>query len=111
MDLEAFMRTLVCRHNRRIADQRIMDTWVWHQVRLELVEIDIERTIEAQAGGDGADDLCNQPIEMLIVWSWDVKVASADVVHGLVVDKECAVGVLDRAVSGQDRIVWLDDRC
>ena len=59
MYLKALVRALVCRHDRRIANQRIMDTWIWHQVGLELVEIDIERTIETQAGGDGADNLSN----------------------------------------------------
>tara|TARA_R110002003_G_scaffold126_50_gene11863 strand:- start:17634 stop:18056 length:423 start_codon:yes stop_codon:yes gene_type:complete len=87
-----------------------MDTRVWHQVGLELVQVDIESTIEAQAGGDGADDLSNQTVEMLIVGARDIQVAAADIVHSLVVDKERAVGVFNGAMSGQNSIVWLHDR-
>lgn len=86
-----------------------MDTRIWHQVRLELVQVDIERTIEAQAGGDGADDLSNQAVQVLVIWSRDIKIAAADVIDSLVVDKECAVGVLNRAVGGEDSIVRLDN--
>ena len=47
---------------------------------------------------------------MLIIWARDVKIALADVVDRLVVDKERAVGVFDRAVGRKDSIVWFDDR-
>jgi hypothetical protein len=87
-----------------------MDTRVWHQVGLELVQVDIESTVEAQAGGDGADDLSNQTVEMLIVGARDIQVAAADIIHSLVVDKERAVGVFNGAMSGQNSIVWLDNR-
>jgi hypothetical protein len=87
-----------------------MDTRVWHQVGLELVQVDIESTVEAQAGGDGADNLSNQTVEMLIVGARDIQVAAADIVHSLVVDKERAVGVFNGAMSGQNSIVWLDNR-
>lgn len=33
-----------------------MNTWVWDQVRLEFVEIDVEGTIETEGGGDGGND-------------------------------------------------------
>ena len=39
----------------------------------------------------------------------DIKVATADVVDGLVVYKERAVRVLDGAVSGEDCVVGLDN--
>jgi hypothetical protein len=87
-----------------------MDTRVWHQVGLELVQVDIESTVEAQAGGDGADDLSNQTVEMLIVGARDIQVAAADIIHSLVVDKERAVGVFNGAMSGQNSIVWLNNR-
>jgi hypothetical protein len=42
-------------------------------------------------------------------WARDVKVATADVVNGLVIDKERAVRVLDCGVRAQDRIVGLNN--
>ena len=39
----------------------------------------------------------------------DVEVATADIVDGFIVHKECAVRVLNSAVSREDSVVWLDD--
>jgi hypothetical protein len=86
-----------------------VDTRVRDQVGLELVQIDVERTVEAQRRGDRADNLGNQAVQVLITGARNVKVATADVVDGLVVDEESAVGVFDRAVGGQNGVVWLDD--
>jgi hypothetical protein len=76
-----------------------VDTRVWHQVSLELVQVDIESSIKAQAGGDGANDLSNQTVEMLIVGTGDVQAATANVIDSFVINKECAVGVLNGAVG------------
>jgi hypothetical protein len=86
-----------------------VDTGVWHQVGLELVQIDVESSVEAQAGGDGADNLSNQAVEVLIVGAGDVQVATADIVDSLIVDEESAVGVLDGAVGRENGVVGLDD--
>jgi hypothetical protein len=87
-----------------------VDTRVWYKVGLELVQINIERTIEAQTRRDRANNLSNQAVEMLIVRTRDVQVATADIVNCLVVNQERAVGVLDSAVSREDGVVGLDDR-
>lgn len=39
-----------------VGDQREVDTWVWDKVGLELVEINVERAVKAERGGDGGDD-------------------------------------------------------
>jgi len=54
--------------------------------------------------------LSDQPVEVLVAWSLNAKVAAADVVDGLVVDHEGAVGVLEGGVGGEDGVVWLDNR-
>lgn len=105
------MRALLSGDDRGVADQRVVDTWVWHQVGLELVQVDVEGTVETQAGRDGADNLGDQAVEMLVVGARDIQAAAADVVHGLVVDEEGAVRVLNGAVGRQHGIVGLDDRC
>jgi len=46
---------------------------------------------------------------VLEVGTWDVERAPADVVDGLVIDEEGAVGVLDRGVRGENGVVGLND--
>ena len=41
----------------RISSQREVDSWVGHQVGLELSEIDIKGSLEAERSGDGRDYL------------------------------------------------------
>jgi len=113
----------------RVGDEREVDTRVGDQVGLELVQVDIEGTVEAERGGDGRDDwrdalviavvfeewrnitLSNKAVKVLVVGALDAEVPSADVVDGLVVDHEAAVGVLEGGVGGKNRVVGLNDGC
>ena len=101
--------SLLSGDDRSVGGQGEVDTWIWHQVGLELGQIDVESTIEAQRGRDGADNLGNQTVQVGVGGTLDVQVATADVVDGLVVDHEGAVGVLKGGVGCQDRVVWLND--
>jgi hypothetical protein len=98
------------RNDWRIGDQREVDTWVWDQVGLELVQVDVEGAVEAKRCGDGGDNLGDQTVQVLEVGALNTEVAAADVVDGLIVDHEGAVAVLEGGVSGKDGVVWLDDR-
>jgi hypothetical protein len=103
------VRAFLGRYDRRVADERVVNARVWHKVGLELVQVDIEGSVKAQTGGNGADDLSNQAVQMLVVGTGDIQAATADVIDSLVVNKERAVGVLDRAVGGEDSVVRFDD--
>lgn len=46
---------------------------------------------------------------MLVVWTLNTQVASADVVNSFVVDQERAIRVLDGAVCGQHSVIRFDD--
>ena len=109
IDLEALMGRLLLANDRSIADQRIVDTWIWNEVRLELVEVNIQGAVKAQTGGDRRHYLSNESIEMLKVRARDIEIAATDFEDGFIVDQEGAVGVLDCAVSRQNRVVWFDD--
>ncbi len=50
------------------------------QVGLELVEVDVEGTVESQRGGDRRDDVSDQPVEVLVGRLSDVEISLADVV-------------------------------
>jgi len=86
-----------------------MDTWVRHQVGLEFSDINVEGTVESEGGGEGRDDLGDQSVQVGVGGALDVEVSTADIVTGLVVKHDGDVGVLKEGVSGQDRVVWLDD--
>uniref|UniRef100_A0AAG5DK92 Secreted protein n=1 Tax=Anopheles atroparvus TaxID=41427 RepID=A0AAG5DK92_ANOAO len=99
---------LLGRDDRRVRDQREVDARVRHQVGLELGQVHVERTVEAQRGRNGRHDLPDQPVQVGVGWPLDVQVAPADVVDRLIVDHERAVRVLERGVRGQDGVVRLD---
>lgn len=63
-DAVAFVERLVGADDGRVGGQGEMNTGERHQVGLELVEIDVETTIETQGGGDGGDDLSNQTVQV-----------------------------------------------
>merc|ERR1712062_703076 len=67
-----------------IGGQGEVDTWIGHQVGLELRQIYIQGTIKTQGSGDGADDLADQPVEVGVGGTLYVQVTTADVVDGLV---------------------------
>ena len=92
-----------------VGHQREVDTGVGDQVGLELVEIDVEGTVETERSGDGRDNLGNQAVEVLVAGAFNTEVAAADVVDGLVVNHETAVGVLKGGVGGEDRVVGLNN--
>jgi len=108
-DRELLVVSLLGGDDGRVGGEREVDSRVWHQVGLELSEIDVEGTVESERGGDRGDDLADESVQVGVSWSLDVEVSSADVVDGLVVDHEGAVGVLEGGMGGEDGVVWLDD--
>uniref|UniRef100_A0A1I8IN25 CTP_transf_like domain-containing protein n=1 Tax=Macrostomum lignano TaxID=282301 RepID=A0A1I8IN25_9PLAT len=73
----------------------------------QLLVIDVQGAVKAQRGGDGGHDLADQAVQVGVGRALDVQVAPADVVDGLVVHHEGAVGVLQGGVGGQDGVVGL----
>ena len=86
-----------------------MDSWVWHQVGLELSNINIEGTIESEGSGQGRDSLGNESVQVGVGWSLDIEVSSADIVNGLVIKDNGNIGVLQKGMSGEHGVVWLDN--
>ena len=60
---------LLCRHDRGVGGQRVVNTRVGHQVGLELIEVNIQSPVKPEAGRDGGDDLGNEPVEVGVSWS------------------------------------------
>ena len=85
--------------------------WVRNQVSLELSKIHIESPVKPQGGGDGGDNLANKTVEVGIGWSLNIKVATTDVIDGLIVNHERTVRMFKRGVSGEDGVVRLHHSC
>lgn len=92
-----------------VGDKGEMDSGVGDQVSLELVKIDVKRTVESQRGGHGRHDLGDHSVKVLERRSRNVEVSSAHVVDGLVIHHEGTVGVLQSGVGCEDGVVRLDD--
>ena len=52
-----------------------MDARVRDQVGLELGQIDVEGSVEAQGGGDGGHDLADEPVQVRVRRPRDVQVS------------------------------------
>merc|ERR1719265_2925512 len=87
-----------------------MNTWVRHKVGLELRDIYVQGTVEAERRRERRDDLSEETVQIRVGGPLDVEIASADIVEGLVVDHVRDVSVFQERVHAQHRIVGLDDR-
>ena len=70
-----------------------MDSWVRHQVSLEFSDVDIQSTVKSQRSGQGRDSLGDQPVQISVGWSLDIKLSSADVIDSFIVQHDCDVSV------------------
>ena len=105
------MVSFLGRNNWGISDQREVDTWVRHQVGLELGQVNIKCTIESKGRGDGRNDLTNQSIQVGVSWSLDVEVSAANIVDGFIINHKGTVGVFEGCMGGQNGVVWLNNGC
>jgi len=92
-----------------IGREHEMDSGVWHQVGLELGDIDVKGTVESEGSGQGGDNLSDESVQVGVGGSLNVKVTSADIVDSLVVEHDGDVGVLKEGVSGEHGVVGLND--
>ena len=86
-----------------------MNPGVWHQVSLELSQINIQGTVKSKRSSDGGDNLSNQSVQISVGWPLNVQVSAADIVDGFIVYHESTVGVLEGGMGGKDRVVWLNN--
>ena len=80
------MMGLVRGEEGRERRDREVDTREGDEVGLELVQVDVQRTIEAERRGDRGDNLSNKTVQVSEAWGGDTEALLANVVDGLVVD-------------------------
>ncbi len=108
---ELLMVRLFSRDHRSVCSQREMNTWVGHQVGLELGEIHIQSSVKSQRGRDGGHDLPDEPVEVGVRRTLYIEVFTADVIDGFIVHHKGTVRVLQGGVGGQDGVVGLHHCC
>lgn len=67
-----------------------------YEIRLELVQVDVQATVETQGCSNAGNHLCDQPVEVTEAGRGNVQVLLADIVDGLIVN-------LFRALSNEKR--------
>jgi hypothetical protein len=86
-----------------------MDSWIWHQIGLELGDINVQSTIESEGGSEGGDNLGNESVQVGVGWSLDIKISSADVIDGFVINHNGDISVLKKRMGGEDGVVWFNN--
>jgi len=84
-----------------------VDARVWHQIGLELGDVDVEGTIETQGSSQGGHDLGHDAVQVGVGWALNVEAATADVVHSLVVEHDGDISVLEESMGGEHGVVRL----
>ena len=51
-----------------------MDSWVGHQISLELVEVNVESAIETKGSGDWGDNLADQSVQVGVSGTVNVQI-------------------------------------
>ncbi len=85
-----------------------MDPRIGHQVCLELGQVHVEGSVEAQRRSDARHQLPDEPVEVRVRRAADLESLLAQVVDGLVVHHERDVHVLHGRVRMEDGVVRLD---
>ena len=106
---EGLVVSLLGGNDRSVGGNHEVNTWVWHEVGLELGDIDVEGTIETERGGEGRDDLGDETVEVGVGRTLNVETTTADIVESLVIEHDGDVGVLEEGVGRKDGVVWLND--
>merc|ERR1740133_157928 len=108
-DGELLVVRLLGRNDRGVRAKHKVDARVWHEIRLELSDIDIQGTVEAKGGSQRRDNLGDQTVQVRVRRALDVERPAADVIDGLVVKHDGNISVLEESVRREHAIVRLDD--
>lgn len=75
--------------------------WVGHQVGLELVDVYVQLSIEANGGSHCRDDLADKTVEVAVRGTGHVQVVLANRIHSFVVQEIDHLGMFKQGVGGQ----------
>mmetsp|Transcript_48999 Transcript_48999/g.88100 ORF Transcript_48999/g.88100 Transcript_48999/m.88100 type:complete len:322 (-) Transcript_48999:28-993(-) len=108
---QLLMVGLLGRDDRGVGCQHEMDARVGHEVRLELSDVNVQRTIKAQGSRQRTDDLGNQSVEVRVCRPLNVKVPAANVIKSLIVIHDGNISMFEEGVHAQHSVIRLDNSC
>merc|ERR1719201_1805429 len=85
-----------------------VDTWIWHQIGLELGDVNVESTIKAQRGRKRRNNLSKQTVKISVCRTLNVKISATNVIQGLVVIHDSHIRVLEQGMYAKDCVVGLN---
>jgi len=86
-----------------------VETGEGDQVGLELVQVNVQLSVEAKGGGHRGDGLGDDLVDVLVGRASNAKAVLADIVGSLVVKDHGDLGEVQEVVGGQEGVVGLDD--
>jgi len=101
---------LLSRDDGGIGRKHEMDSWVWDKIGLEFSDVHIEGSVESEGGSQGRDGLGDQSVEIGVGGSLNIELSSADIVDSFIVEHDSNIGVLQKGMSGEDGVVWFNNR-
>jgi hypothetical protein len=106
---QLFVVCFLGRDDWSVGGKHKVDSWVWHQVSLELSDIDVKSTIETKRSSQRRSDLSDDSVQVGVCWSFNVQASSAQVIDGFVVKTEVDITMFQKSVSRKDVIVWFNN--
>jgi hypothetical protein len=86
-----------------------MDSWIWDQVSLEFGDINVKGTVESKGSSQGRDGLGNESVQVGVSWSLNIKVSSADIIKGFIIEDNGNISMFEKGMSSKDGVVWLNN--
>jgi hypothetical protein len=99
------MVCLCAANERRVTRDEHVKTWIWHENSWEIVNVDIETSLETERCRKGRNHLSDKSVEVCVGWTLNVKGRFANVVKCLVIKIEGEVRVLKKGVSRENGVV------
>ena len=78
-------------------------------VCLELIDVNVEGTVETERRSQRGDDLGNQPVQVRVRGAFNAKVSATDIVQSLIVQAKGTVRVLQKSMGRKHTIVGFHD--
>merc|ERR1712112_246702 len=99
--------SLLSRDDSSVGNKREVNSWIWDQIGLELIQINVQSPVKPKGGSDRGDDLRNQPVQVGVGRTLNIQIPSTNIVDCLIIDHEGTITVPQGCVGTQCRVVWL----
>jgi len=93
------MVSLVVAQDGGIRAKHEVNSRVWHQVSLELVDIDVEGSRESQRSSEGRDQLGDQSVQIGESGLFNIQSGSANIIDGLIVQQKGDISMFQQRVG------------